>query len=84
MYLGMTEDSIDGALAICVILWTWTWSRSTLALFVAGIFCANNIHTALPTHYAATVAHHLDRRTNLHASTEGYRGGWGDMVEMVG
>ena len=59
-------------------------SGRTTDLFVTRIFGAKNIHPALPTHYVATVAHDLDGRTNLHASTEGYRGGWGDMVEMVG
>lgn len=80
MYIGMTEDSIDGA--ICGILWTLT--RSTLTLFVARIFGAQNIDTAFPSHYAAAVTHDLDGRPNLHASTEGYRDRWGDMAEMVG
>jgi hypothetical protein len=71
MYLGMTEDTIDGGWGpICGMLWT----RSTLALFVARIFGAQDIHAALPTHYVATVAHDLDGRTNFHASIEGYRG----------
>ena len=53
-------------------------------LFMARIFGAKNIHTALPTHDVATVAHDLDGRPNLHASTEGYWGRWGDMLKMVG
>ena len=53
-------------------------------LFVARIFGAQDVHTALPTHYVATVAHDLDGRSNLHASIEGYRGRWGDMAKMVG
>ena len=51
-------------------------------LFVTRIFCAEDIHTALPTHYVAAVAHNFDRRPNFHASIEEYRGRWGDMVEM--
>jgi len=61
-----------------------TLSRSTLALFVARIFGAEDIHAALPTHYVAAVAHDFDGRPNLHASTEGYWGWWGDMMEMGG
>jgi len=85
MYLRMNEDSIGEGVrsrAICGML--WTLSRSTLALLVARIFGANNIHTALPTHYVAAVAHDLDGRPNFHASTKGYWGWWVDMVEMVG
>jgi len=63
---------------ICSTLCT----SSTLALFVARIFGAEDIHAALPTHYVAAVAHDLDRRPNFHASIEGYWGWWGDMVEM--
>ena len=53
-------------------------------LFVARIFGAEDIHTALSTHYVAAVAHDFDGRPNLHASTEGYWGWWGDMMEMGG
>jgi len=53
-------------------------------LFVARIFGAKDIHTAFPSHYVAAVAHDLDGRPNLHASTEGYRDRWDDMVEMGG
>jgi len=57
-----------------------TSSRSTLALFVARVFGAKDIHPALPPHYVAAVAHDFDGRPNLHASTEGDWGWWGDMV----
>ena len=56
--------------------------RKAADLFVARIFGAEDIHTAFPTHYVAAVAHDFDRRPNFHASIEGYRGWWGDMVEM--
>jgi hypothetical protein len=51
-------------------------------LFVARIFGAEDIDTTLPPNYVAAVAHDFDGRPNLHASTEGDWGRWGDMMEM--
>jgi hypothetical protein len=55
-------------------------------LLVFWVFRTENVDPPFPSDNAATIAHHLDRRANLHASYQMgcLRKGWGYMAGMKG